>query len=134
MRINIRIALLLVVIAVLGCPIPEGGPRAETAYKLLNLGKVCERMSGQELERLKSFDDFLNDPTTRASLLDPEGYRQDAWGNAYVWEVSSDDVKVKIRIGSSGADGRWQHGTGDDLYVDLEATKPGKAIISFRNN
>jgi hypothetical protein len=60
-----------------------------------------------------------------ASPLD-ESYLRDAWHRPYHLEIRASDHGTVIRITSSGANGIFENGQGDDLYVEI--TVDGKNV------
>jgi hypothetical protein len=77
------------------------------------------------------------------TLLDTRGvmekdvqprFTKDAWGRRYAWSVTEADGLIRFHIVSSGRNGVFENGEGDDLSVEIDIPRaaPKLARVSFK--
>jgi hypothetical protein len=81
---------------------------------------------------IRSLDELWSELQAKKVLGQPivasplnQGYLTDAWHRPYL-EIRTRDHQRVIRITSSGANGIFENGQGDDLYVEI--TVDGKNV------
>jgi hypothetical protein len=85
------------------------------------------------IREIHSLDELWSQLRVRKVLGQPvvasplnKGYLTDAWHRPYQLEIRTRDNQTVIRITSSGANGVFENGQGDDLYVEI--TVDGKDV------
>jgi len=120
-----------------GCSVDETKrPIGETLYRLDALSELVLRLkeSGHIVCQYGSVDDLLEDARAKGMIREAEVDRlsTDYWGRPYRWEVEVRPPDTVIRIISSGRDGVFENGEGDDVSIEIRIPERGRAIIRVR--
>ncbi len=92
------------------------------------ISEYCEHADQKEMERLRhaqSLEELwanLHAKKIEGHAIAPvegAGDRIDAWGHPYTLQVKSQGPEMVVRIISSGPNGVFEDGEGDDLYVEV---------------
>lgn len=86
------------------------------------------------IEDYKSSSEAFSAWTARGLIekVDYKYLEKDYWNREYVWQKSTRGDLTIILIGSSGRDGVWQAGKGDDVYVEIRRSKTGDPQILLK--
>jgi hypothetical protein len=103
-----------------------------TVNKLDWLGRAAEQYSPQDARVFHSFNalgDFLKDAVERRLITDGDYehkfYEADGWERPFRWEAKTEGPSRVIRITSSGSNGRFEDGSGDDIYLEITVSDTG---------
>jgi hypothetical protein len=118
MKQKVGFVMGLVLIVSLGC-IREGDHRDYlTKSRLYDLGSFCTRLSSDDIKGVTSFEDLLT-AASDAGLPHKERYALDGWNNEFRFDVTQNRKGTLLRIISSGPNGLFEKGEGDDLFVEI---------------
>jgi hypothetical protein len=121
----LTVAALVSLALVVGCrqPDPEGHMRAESRTTLFSVCKLVYLAESETEEpppvKLGPLVTWLaKNASAEESYIDyKQGTIKDAWGRPIT--VIAEDGRF-VGVGSSGPDGHWQSGEGDDIVVTLQ--------------
>jgi hypothetical protein len=129
-----RFTLALLAVGLLGAvvyymfyPSSSGDDRTYwTKFYLSHLRIAIRHFEYDDLNRIESLDQFLEEAERQHFIRIAKGYRTDRWGTPLFWTVQKADGKITIRIISAGKNQIPEGGQGDDLWVEVEMSRDGE--------
>jgi hypothetical protein len=124
--------LLICFLGGIGClAIGEDGPDYWTKFRLRKLGSACANLTVQDVQAISSLRDLLDAAVSKGRLQGKAAdFETDGWNKQMRYVIANDDRCTKLQIVSSGPNGIFEQGRGDDLFVEIKYWDGKQAIIS----
>jgi len=71
------------------------------------------------IRHVRTMDELASQLKAKNTSVEVDRYLHDAWGQEYKLEIKTEGQKTVMRITSSGANGIFEDGEGDDLYLEV---------------
>jgi len=71
------------------------------------------------IRHVRTMDELASHLKTKNASVEVDSYLHDSWGRAYKLDIRTEGQKTVMRITSSGANGVFEDGEGDDLYLEV---------------
>jgi hypothetical protein len=113
---------------------PRGGDDYSywTKFYLRSLVQYVRMLPYDDLNDIKTLDQFLAELERRQFMKNTETYRTDMWNTPLFWTIERKQESITIRFISAGKNKIPEGGHGDDIWVEIERQREGK--IAYRQS
>ena len=79
----------------------------------------CDPKERDSIRHVQTMHEFASLLKTKRRSVEVDRYLNDWWGRAFNLDIRGEGTTSIIRITSSGANGVFEEGEGDDLYLEI---------------
>lgn len=98
------------------------------------LSRLIAVMGPDVLHEELTFDQYLEIAQQRdPPLIDKDYFSKDGWERPFRWEINKIGLDWKITIISSGRNGQFESGGGDDYWLEVRLNSKNGAIETKKN-